>query len=306
MDKKKEMLRYNASHFYPAATTRTETGGVAMVLFVSILYLTISLHALGQSITGRVITEEGTPLNGAIVNIVHQKDSIFYSFGRTDLSGNFSVPAPSDTGAYFLIFLLLFFQVFGVHDYYLINIFIFPVITLFCAAVLLSGPVANAFNPGFVRLFTVIVVVFNSFHAAAVYRLRTIEDDKMVHWFPFISEDEKNLAKYLFWSYGNDIENLENITPALRAHGISREDKVLSIPDQSYNISLYLMDQKGFTLAREKLIDDTTVIEPYLEKVSYVVLSDTNLLKERSFVRVEEKTKPLFTHGAVQVFEIVH
>jgi hypothetical protein len=40
---------------------------------------------------------------------------------------------------------------------------------------------------------------------------------------------------------------METITPYLRSLGISRYDTVISIPDPSPNITLYLMDQKGFT-----------------------------------------------------------
>lgn len=106
MDRKKEILWYSGpNHFYRVTSRLARPGREAIVLFVSILCLAISFHALGQSIVGRVITEEGTPLNGAVVNILQQRDSIFHSFGRTDLCGNFSIPAPSDTGAYFLVFL---------------------------------------------------------------------------------------------------------------------------------------------------------------------------------------------------------
>lgn len=69
------------------------------------LFAIIPSLSFSQSITGRIITEEGMSLKGAAVNILHQEDSIFHSFGRTDDSGNFSLPAPSDTGKYFVVFL---------------------------------------------------------------------------------------------------------------------------------------------------------------------------------------------------------
>lgn len=59
----------------------------------------------GQLITGRVSTDDGSSLKGAIVNLLHQKDSIFYSFARTEENGRFSLSVPADTGEYFLVFL---------------------------------------------------------------------------------------------------------------------------------------------------------------------------------------------------------
>jgi|GEM_PF-2514315 len=62
-------------------------------------------EAAAQAITGKVRTEEGGALSGVIVSILHREDSIIHSFGRTDVSGGFSLPAPADTGAYLLVFL---------------------------------------------------------------------------------------------------------------------------------------------------------------------------------------------------------
>jgi hypothetical protein len=149
------------------------------------------------------------------------------------------------------------------------------------------------------------VVLFNSLHAAAVYRMRTVEDDKLTYWFPFISEDEGKLAKYLFWVYGNDIKHIEDITPELRAHGIKREEFVLSIPDQSFDISLYFMDQKGFPISRDHLVNDTTVADRFLKKnIKYIVVSDTTLEREIAFKRIVGHFEKFFTKNGVDVFKI--
>ncbi len=204
---------------------------------------------------------------------------------------------------FFVFYLLFFFQVFTVHDYYLINLFIFPVITLICVCDLVWQVGTNTHQRRFMRLLVSLVLLFSSFHSAAVYRLRTIEDDKMVYWFPFISREESDLAKYLFWSYSNNIQRVEQLTPELRKHGIQREDKVLSIPDVSYDVSLYLMDQKGFTL-RDNISADSLIMDQYLPRIEYIVLSDTNLKQERAWRRNEHKFKLYFTSGPVQVFKM--
>lgn len=207
------------------------------------------------------------------------------------------------TAVFFVFYLLFFFKVFSVHDYYLNNLMIFPVVTCFCFLHIISGTDFLARNKGFLWLFVSVVVTFNTFHSAAVYRLRTVEDDKLIHWFPFISEDEQKLFKYLAWDYGNAIKHVEDITPALRAHGIKREDWVLSIPDQSFDISLYFMDQKGFCISKEHFMLDTLVADQFLhKKIKYMVMSDTTLKQQRTFKRIEKYLEPVFTRNYVEVF----
>jgi len=208
------------------------------------------------------------------------------------------------SGIFFFIYLAFFFQVFSVHDYYLCNLMFFPMVTMFCFSALLHQKNFVASNMRFARLILVFFLVFNSSHAAAIYRWRMIEDDKMVHWFPFISEDESKLAKYLFWDYGNHIKNIENFEPELRRHGIKREDWVLSIPDQSFNISLYFMDQKGFGVARYHLTEDSLVLDKFMNRnIKYVVINDTMVKRERSFQRHAHRFEKFFSKGRVEVLK---
>lgn len=230
---------------------------------------------------------------------------VFYVIAKFKSLNSFLKYAFVFSAVFFIVYLLIFFRVFSVHDYYLNNLMIFPVTTFFCFIHIVSATSFVSNNIRFVRLFMIFVILFNSFHAAAIYRLRTIEDDKMTYWFPFVSEEETKLAKYLFWDYGNSIKRIENIKPDLRKHGIKREDFVLSIPDQSFDISLYFMDQKGFTISIDHLMHDTTVADRFLKKgVKYVVISDTNLKQQVAFKRISAHLHPLFSKKQVQVFRL--
>jgi hypothetical protein len=230
---------------------------------------------------------------------------VIFVSARFKMLDNFLRYAFLLSGLFFVFYVLFFFQVFSVHDYYLTCLMIFPAITFVCFAHIVSQLNFIASNGAFIRIFVVCVVIFNSFHAAAIYRLRMIEDDKMVYWFPFVSEDEKNLAKYLFWDYGNAIKKIEDIRPELRKHGIKREDKVLSIPDMSFDISLYFMDQKGYTIARDHLINDTTVADRFFTRgIKYVIMSDTTLKHQIAFRRVIDKLEPFFTFNRAQVYKV--
>lgn len=209
------------------------------------------------------------------------------------------------TSIYFVFYIVFFFQVFGVHDYYLNNLMIFPVITFLAFASIVAGSELMISHRSFARLFLVCLLIFNSFHAAAMYRLRMIKDDKLVFWFPFNTEEERNLSKYLFWDYGNSIKKLEDFRPVLREHGIKREDFVLSVPDQSFDISLYFMDQKGRTIPRDYFSMDTTIIFGYKhKKIKYFVLSDTTLKAQVSFKKFSPYLESYFVSNGVEVFKV--
>ncbi len=209
------------------------------------------------------------------------------------------------SGLYFIAYILFFFQVFSVHDYYLTNLMIFPVITFFCFAYLLQQSAFLDGNRNFARLFIVVFLVLSSFHAAAIYRYRLLENDNMLKWSPYITSEDLKLSEYLFWDYGNGIKRIEHFSPVLRQHGIRREQNVISIPDQSFNISLYFLDQKGFTVARQHLEKDSTVLERVMSRgAEFIVLSDTTLKAQRAFSRMMYRLEPMFTEDKVQVFKI--
>lgn len=209
------------------------------------------------------------------------------------------------TAIYFIAYLLFFFQVFSVHDYYLTNLMIFPAVTFFCFGYLLQQSDFMAQNRRFARIFILVFLVLSSFHAAAIYRYRFFENDNMLRWSPYITNEDLKLSEYLFWDYGNGIKRIEHFSPVLRQHGISRDQKVISIPDQSFNISLYFLDQKGFTVARHHLEQDTTVLERVMSRgAEFVVLSDPTLTGQRAFSRMMYRLEPMFEKDKVLVFKI--
>ena len=63
------------------------------------------------------------------------------------------------------------------------------------------------------------------------------------------------------------------------------------------------MDQKGYTISRDHLMNDTTVADRFLtKKVKYLVLSDTNLKNQIAFKRIAGSIEPFFQLKEVQVF----
>ena len=96
------------------------------------------------------------------------------------------------------------------------------------------------------RAMTVVAICLSLFYGASKTRMKY---DKKVFFLTeiFLSEDEIGYWKWFHWDYDTKSKAYESVTPYLRSLGIKRTDIVVSVPDQSPNITLSLMDQKGFS-----------------------------------------------------------
>lgn len=125
------------------------------------------------------------------------------------------------------MYLVLFFKVLSHHDYYLINLLIGVVFIFISGFLLLKQSLPKIYYAPVFRIILIIFVLANISYAGKNIRMR-----------------------YNGWpntDYKKYYEALDEIPPYLRSIGIHRDDKVISLPDPSWNVSLYLMDQKGWT-----------------------------------------------------------
>lgn len=199
----------------------------------------------------------------------------------------------------FAAFILLFFQVFNVHDYYLITTMIFPVVILLCIGAWLKGRPYSVSRKKW-QLVLGIVFLANVLYCSSMVRLRNLPDDSLTRYNPFISNEEKNFSDWFHDHYANTLKPMESITPYLRSLGIRRSDKVISAPDPSFNITLYLMDQKGFTATEESLRTDTAKVNEYIGMgAKYLVLNDTALLRRTSLQQHVGQMMGMYKHIAI-------
>jgi len=122
-----------------------------------------------------------------------------------------------------------------------------------------------------------------------------------------------NIIKDRYWGgWNNDWgksekynkQDFTTITPYIRSLGIIREDKVISIPDFSFNISLYLMDQKGWTGFSNDNNDSIKIAEKIELGAKYLFISDSDLLSKdylQSFL-----DNKIGTYNDVEIFDLRH
>lgn len=166
-------------------------------------------------------------------------------------------------------FTLAFFRSMKVHDYYQICnliVLVFIYLTAFSA---LKNNYPHIFNSRYTKLGLAVLVVLliNDCRLNMNYRYSVESYD--YHW------SRKNLEMY------------GELTPYLRSLGIEREDIVYCSPDPSINISLYLIDQKGYTDFRHAW-KDMDFAEKYetmkANGLEYVIIGDTAGFTEKNKV----------------------
>lgn len=149
-----------------------------------------------------------------------------------------------------ILYLLFWFQALNQHDYYLINLLIFIPVTLiaFLSELRIRAPRFYK-NPIFKFIaFMLLFILIGK--TTLINRIKYNDEDSFLKAnvvFKALNEEDFKFWNYKQKKYSQTLQALETITPYLRDLGIARNDLVISIPDVSINITLFLMDQKGFS-----------------------------------------------------------
>lgn len=145
-----------------------------------------------------------------------------------------------------ICFILLFFQVFNVHEYYLTNLLIFiPLVSLLFLDFLRNHH-ETIFHSRSLKITVSIALLFLIYSAAVQ---TVVKYDIGKRWAKNSFVLDKNTVEYwewYHWDYSNTWKDLETIEPVFEKAGVKLTDKVVSFPDGSINISLYLMNRNGY------------------------------------------------------------
>ncbi|MDD5571061.1 MAG: glycosyltransferase family 39 protein [Bacteroidales bacterium] len=156
-----------------------------------------------------------------------------------------------------IVFFFLMLAQFAVHDYYIITLL--PLV--FFYLLMLADVVMKYEKKSVVRIISVTVIVFMLFQTS----IFSINHQKY-RYNNWMFKSEKNYSAYF------------NLEKHLRRAGLKREDKVVSIYDNSPDVSLYLMNQKGWRI-NENEIDEN--IKKALNNCKYAIVNDTNFFSNK-------------------------
>lgn len=145
------------------------------------------------------------------------------------------------------MFILLFFEGMDAHEYFLIDItVIIPAITItFLTTV--KGMSYSLFKSKIFKSFAFILLLLSLNYNVVMTRAHYNPHDKMVTQNIPLPNRVQEYWNYVYWDWEVHRGKFDGIVPYIRSLGIKFDDKVISIPDESPNITLTLLQQKGFT-----------------------------------------------------------
>lgn len=178
-----------------------------------------------------------------------------------------------------LAFFLLMYRQFMWHDY----LFIIP-IGFFILPLVWIGYKMQQSNAKWINYFIAIVFFTGSY-------------------FTFLhAKTEINQRYFSTNNFLNYNPDLFTIKPKLRENGINEEDLVLSIPDNSPNITLTMMQQNGFTNYKDIPSDSISIQKRICLGVKYLIISKPSELNNPG-IKPFLKNR-LFIHESIYVFDV--
>ncbi|MFO7371021.1 MAG: glycosyltransferase family 39 protein [Bacteroidales bacterium] len=157
-----------------------------------------------------------------------------------------------------VVYISLFYTQFIYHDYYLIVLFSAIAFLVLTAILAIKHKYPGFFGSWIFAVSLIVILVFNVIHAR-----------KEMHRRYFGSKRETPVFESLF-----------TIRPYLKSIGIKPEDRVITIPDNTYSYTLYLMNQPGYRIWK---IDSTTpgwICAMIDRSARYLVVNDSTYLNK--------------------------
>jgi hypothetical protein len=175
----------------------------------------------------------------------------------------------------YLGFILLFFYSLDYHDYYHIDFLIVPVVINLAFLHYLRRNEFRIFQSHLLKLAFGFFLFYNVLYCANNMHLRYWGQNNHQSYFRQLLSPKVDLDGWAYAAWVYPFAPYETVTPVLRAHGIKREDRVICPEDCSYSISLYLMDQKGWTNVGSTLTDSACIADRIIHGAQYLMLTDT-------------------------------
>jgi hypothetical protein len=151
-----------------------------------------------------------------------------------------------------IVYLVSFFAVFNVHDYYFVNVFIWPILLVIGFLSVLEKEISNRY--------------MKLFYGASILLMAMTAEDTQAQF--------KNRQYHGGWN-AHPPKGFFDIEPYLRSIGIDRHQLIFSPSDPSTNITLYYANNPGWA----RLFGNLTAEEAKARGAKYMLLTKEDLEK---------------------------
>ncbi len=189
-----------------------------------------------------------------------------------------------------LLYMVLWYRVFDVHDYYLLNLLIIVVAIMLTFFLYLRQNHPALLKSVKLKLVFLLFLVLNIYYARVKNEIKYDRRTEN-HEYSFLNRtNELDYWRWWHWYHETYLIAYESITPYLRTLGIERTDRVISINDPSPNISLALMDQKGVTDFGSSIVDSARMQYEIDRGAKYLIINNPDYY-QKDFVQPFIKKK---------------
>lgn len=179
----------------------------------------------------------------------------------------------------FIIFFLLFFQQFRYHDYYMINLVIMVPMVFIIFFKSVENPIIQPTMIKILRLLFIFLILRNTVVAANFNKRRYMNPEN---------------SRY-------ENEGYFTLEKKLDSLGVEKDAFVISVPDDSPNVTLYLMNRSGWTNSHFPLKPEN--IEDFKARgAEYLIIGEGQLLLEND-LRPYFKNK-IGEHKSIHIFKL--
>ncbi|MBK8146422.1 MAG: glycosyltransferase family 39 protein [Bacteroidetes bacterium] len=181
-----------------------------------------------------------------------------------------------------ITYLLSFFAVFDVHDYYLVTSFCLPILIFIALIDLIEK---KQWMTNWKRKLTISGTII-----------------LLLGYATYKSGIEQHF-RYFTDKYGEFNQDYYSVEPYLRSIGIKKDDLVVSIPDPSPNVTLYLMNQIGFT---ECYNSDNYNINYFAknEKAKFLIVGDSSYFHNELYKPFCVAEKKVGSYKSISIFKL--
>jgi hypothetical protein len=182
-----------------------------------------------------------------------------------------------------LSFIIIWFSSFHDHDYYMINLFIFPFVL-----VILALDIVRSRYPG----------LYGKFYFAGALAVLMVYGLKYTH--------DKQHLRYLGWMNYEHVafEDVRTVAPLIEGLGIEEDDLIISIPDRTPNYTLYLLERKGWTSFETFLTDSTNFKRLVGLGAKYLFINNYDeVIQSHGQIEVLLDA-PIFVHNKLHIYRL--
>ena len=158
----------------------------------------------------------------------------------------------------FIMQVLFWFQILDYHDYYMINL----VVVL-------------------VAVWTIFVIQFRALNLSRYLKYAVYGFFTLFFVWNVVTCREHLQIRYRGWMnapFTKFHQALLEIEPLFKRLGISKDDKVISLPDTSINSTLYYMNRKGYTTFGSDFSKKETFYRRIEQGAKYLIVNDSTIL----------------------------